>query len=91
MKEKFSNGPDGIPPVVYKYLASCLAEPLAMIFCIIMQQGIVPDIWKTATVIPIYKKGPTSNPLNYRPISLTCIGCKIQIKNKDLYSSSFKG
>jgi hypothetical protein len=77
MKETFSVGPDGISPVVYKHLASCLAEPLAMIFCIIMQQGNVPDIWKTAIVTPIYKKGPASNPQNYRPISLTCVGCKL--------------
>ena len=44
MKETFSVGPDGISPVVYKHLTSCLAEPLTVIFCILMPQGIVPDI-----------------------------------------------
>ena len=75
LKSKFSVGPDGIPSIVYKELANCLAEPLAMIFCLIMQFGSLPDIWKSAIVIPLYKKGSASNAKNYRPISLTFIGC----------------
>ena len=55
-------------------LGGCLAQPLAIIFNLIMQYGVLPDIWRTAIVVPIYKKGPASNPQNYRPISLTCMG-----------------
>ena len=74
---KLSLGPDNIPSIVFKKLGSCLAKPLCMIYNLIMQYGVLPDIWKTAIVVPIYKQGPTSNPKNYRPISLTCIGCKL--------------
>ena len=76
-KNSFSAGPDGLPPVLFKMLADWLAEPLAAIFCLIMQNGELPEIWKTAFVIPIYKGGNSSDPANYRPISLTCVGCKL--------------
>ena len=33
----------------------------------------LPPIWKDANVAPVCKKGERSNPVNYRPISLTCI------------------
>ena len=33
--------------------------------------------WKTANVCPIVKKGSKSSPSNYRPVSLTCIVCKV--------------
>ena len=46
-------------------------------FNIFMQAGEVPDQWKQANVVPIFKKGPSSAPKNYRPISLTCVGSKI--------------
>ena len=37
----------------------------------------MPNIWKTANVTPIYKKGSRSDCGNYRPISLTSILCKV--------------
>ena len=30
-----------------------------------------------AHVAPIYKKGPRFRPENYRPVSLTCVCCKV--------------
>ena len=37
----------------------------------------MPLIWNTANVSPIFKKGGKSTAANYRPISLTCILCKV--------------
>ena len=38
-------------------------------------EGIFPDTWKFANVIPIFKKGDKSQPCNYRPVALlSCIG-----------------
>ena len=41
------------------------------------QIGSLPSEWLKANVSPIFKKGEKSDPANYRPISLTCILCKI--------------
>ncbi len=39
--------------------------------------GSVPEAWKRAEVIPIYKNGGKEEPLNYRPVSLTSVVCKM--------------
>ena len=42
-----------------------------------IQKGVLPDTWKIACVIPIHKKDDKLCVSNYRPISLTSIGCKL--------------
>ena len=41
------------------------------------QTGQVPDDWLKANVVPVFKKGNKTDPVNYRPISLTCTCCKL--------------
>ena len=69
-------GPDGVHPLVLKSCASCLSE-LMIIFNESLKSGHVPMDWKRANICPIFKKGCQSEPLNYRPISLTSVACKI--------------
>ena len=40
----------------------------------------IPETWKTATVVALHKKGSVHNPNEYRPVSLTCIMCKVYEK-----------
>ena len=42
-----------------------------------LDEGLLPEDWKRANVIPIFKKGEISDPGNYRPISLTSAVCKV--------------
>ncbi|MBM3937802.1 MAG: reverse transcriptase family protein [Sphingomonadales bacterium] len=70
-------GPDGISPKILKNCRDQLAPVLAMIYRKSRGTGEVPDEWKQAHVVPIYKKGSKSVTGNYRPVSLTCICCKM--------------
>ncbi len=54
-----------------------LSPYIIIIFNKSLQLGEVPDIWRQANVTPIYKKGSKSVALNYRPVSLTSVVCKI--------------
>ena len=54
-----------------------LAPVLTTIFTQSINTESVPDDWKKANVIPIFKKGSKYSPSNYRPVSLTCISCKV--------------
>ena len=70
-------GPDNLTSRILKELHSEIAPILTDIFNSSLLEGAVPKEWKNANVTPVYKKGPKSKPENYRPISLTCVCCKV--------------
>ena len=70
-------GPDKIHPHVLKECCRQLAKPLFLLFRKSLDEGELPADWKTATVSPIFKKGSKTKAGNYRPVSLTCVPCKI--------------
>ena len=51
--------------------------PLTAIFNIFLSLGFVPSQWKSALIIPVFKKGNRRNVGNYRPISLTSSICRL--------------
>ena len=42
-----------------------------------LQEGIVPLEWKEANIISLFKKGSRNKSINYRPVSLTSVICKL--------------
>ena len=40
----------------------------------------MPQVWKSANLSALFKSGSKTDPLNYRPVSLTCILCKVYEK-----------
>ena len=54
-----------------------MAEPIHDIIECSLKTEKVPQEWKRANIMPIYKNGNKEEPLDYRPVSLTSIVCKI--------------
>ena len=77
LKAQSAAGPDGIHPRVLRECADVLSMPITIIFEHSLRAGILPTDWKKGNITPIFKKGSKTDPLNYRPISLTSVVCKI--------------
>ena len=78
LKPSSAPRPDGVTPRFLRLNSGQMSRDLAFIFNLSLQTGVVPSEWKMANVTPIHKKGSNSDPGNYRPVSLTCIPCKLQ-------------
>ena len=75
------SGPDGVAPMILKKISISLVSPLTFLFNQSLQCGRLPYIWKRSHVTPVYKnKGSMSEVSNFRPISLTCVLCKMMEK-----------
>lgn len=70
-------GPDRLKPLVLRELREQIAPVLGVIYQVSLESGQVPQDWTSANVAPLHKKGDKPIAANYRPISLTCILCKV--------------
>ena len=70
LKVKKSPGIDDIRPDIINVSCCYLIKPLTDVYNASFSTGIMPDIWKIAKVIPVFKSGEKNLPENYRPISL---------------------
>ena len=70
-------GPDCLPCRFLKEMAPELAPILTSIFNQSLSCATVPTLWTEAFIAPVFKKGARCMPENYRPVSLTCVSCKI--------------
>ena len=77
MKTKKSVGLDGISMYILKESILEMIEPFTFLINKSLSEGIVPDNWKVAKVIPIHKKGDKLDYNNYRPISLLPCASKV--------------
>ena len=81
-------GKDGIPNDFWKHLSGSGLEALLNLFQSCWEHGKSPESWRQAQVVGIFKKGSSSDPANYRPISLlqTCYKLYARILAARLYS-----
>ena len=64
-------GPDKLPALLLKQCKKELSIPLYMIWKKSLSTGEIPDLLKTANIVPIHKGGSRGEAKNYRPVALT--------------------
>ena len=77
MQENKPSGVDGISHKILKETVEQISTPHAHVFNMSLQEGIVLSECKEANIIPLFKKVSRNKSVNYRPVSLTSVICKV--------------
>ena len=70
-------GPDELQPRVLKELSTELGPVFAHLFQQLIDTGEIPKEWSLANICPLFNKSDRYVACNYRPVSLTCVPCKL--------------
>ena len=62
---------------LFASIVESISPYLQLIFIKSTEEHNVPKDWLVANVTALFKKGDKSQPVNYRPVSLTSVLCKI--------------
>jgi retron-type reverse transcriptase len=97
MNNKKAPGEDGITAEIYKLIFKILPKSITALYNSCLKNGVFPERWKKAKIIPITKPGTqNSKDVNkYRPINLLNVVGKILEKalinriNHHIYSTEF--
>jgi hypothetical protein len=79
-KENKAPGGCGVPAEVWKHGGSRLQEKLHELIVHIWRDEEMPQNWKDANIVPIFKKGSRKDCGNYRGISLLSVAGKIMAR-----------
>ena len=83
-----ATGPDGISPKLLFEAGHTIVPSLTKLFNMCLASCKVPQMWKFANVLPLYKNGDRGSINNYRPVSLLSCTSKLleRIIFKNLYN-----
>ena len=76
-------GEDLISHRVLKNIKRAISKPLCKLFNKSLRDCVFPDSWKSAIVMPLFKKGDSHLVSNYRPISL--LSCVAKLMERVVY------
>lgn len=76
LSDRKAPGSDGIPAEIWKHGGANLVDQLHRIIIRAWEEEDVPQEWKDASLVTIFKKGDRTDCGNYRGISLLCIAGK---------------
>ena len=91
LKDGKAPGGDGIPAEVWKHGGDNLFSRLHQLIINAWEVGSVPQAWKGASIVTIYKKGDRTDCGNYRGISLLSIAGKLFARIQIIYPHNTKG
>ena len=77
---KKATGPYSIQSNILRLLKTVISKPLETIFNASFTTGVVPDKFKVARVLPVFKNGLRTDMCNYRTISLLSVFNRIMEK-----------
>ena len=72
-----ATGPDGISAKLLFEAGRAIVPTLTRLFNLCLTLSKFPQMWKYANVLPLHKKGATSECCNYRPVSLLSCTSKL--------------
>ena len=84
LKNSYATGHDEISTNLLKKIIKPILTPLCHIFNLSLVNGVFPNSFKIAKVVPIYKKGDPMDITNYRPISI--LPCFSKLLEKIVHS-----
>ena len=61
---------DGLHGKILKLSAPVISDTLTYVYNLFIQKCYVPAAFKQAKIIPLFKSGTSSDPSNYRPVSI---------------------
>ena len=77
LKNTKSCGVDSVDSCILKLAKNELAPAITHIVNLSIANGIFPQQWKLAKIVPLHKKESQYLPENYRPVALLCVMSKI--------------
>ena len=79
LKNRKAAGPDGIIGEMLKNASksNLVLDFLVRFFNALFDRGVYPELWTESIVLPLFKKGNTNDPNNYRGISLCNVCSKV--------------